>query len=130
MSYYFNTVIKNKTFDEVIGMVTDELKKESFGVLSVIDVQQTFKNKLNVDFRKYKILGACNPQLAHKALQQEDKLGLLLPCNILIEEHENGEIEVSAIDAVAQLSPAKNKALDGIAAEVKQKLINVINSLK
>ena len=129
MSYYFNKVLKGKTFDEAVELVTVELKKEGFGVLTTIDVKETLKNKINVDFKKYKILGACNPHSAYKALQNEDKIGVFLPCNVIVEEHENGEVEVSAVDPIASMKSVKNDALGSIAIEIQQKLKNVIANL-
>ena len=129
MSYYFNKVVKGKNFDAAIEQVTAELKKEGFGVLTEIDVKETLKNKIDVDFKKYKILGACNPHFAYKALQSEDKIGVFLPCNVIVEEHENGEIEVSAVDPIASMSPVENKTLGNLAAEVQQSLMNVIDRL-
>lgn len=130
MKYYFNKVIKNKSFDGAIELVTAELKKEGFGVLTEIDVKDTLKSKIDVDFKKYKILGACNPHLAYKALQSEDKIGVFLPCNVIVEEHENGEIEVSAVDPIASMSTVENDTLGALAFEVQQKLIRVIENLK
>ena len=121
MSYYFNKVITGKSFDEAIEQVTAELKKEGFGVLTEIDVKETLKNKIDVDFKKYKILGACNPHFAYKALQSEDKIGVFLPCNVIVEEHENGVIEVSAVDPIASMSAAGNETLGNLASEVQQK---------
>ena len=129
MSYYFNKVLKDKSFDEAIEHVTAELKKEGFGVLTEIDIKKTLKNKIDVDFKKYKILGACNPHFAYKALQSEDKIGLLLPCNVIVEEHENGEVEVSAVDPIASMGTVENENLGDLAVEVQQKLIKVIESL-
>jgi uncharacterized protein (DUF302 family) len=129
MSYYFNKVLKGKSFDEAIEQVTAELKKEGFGVLTEIDVKKTLKDKIDVDFKKYRILGACNPHFAHKALQSEDKIGVLLPCNVIVEEHENGDIEVSAVDPIASMGTVENKNLGDLASEVQQKLIKVVNSL-
>lgn len=129
MSYYFNTTLKGKSFEEAVELVTAELKKEGFGVLSEIDVKETLKNKIDVDFKKYKILGACNPHFAYKALQNEDKIGVFLPCNVIIEEHENGEVEVSAVDPIASMSSVENEALGSLASEVKEKLIKVIEGL-
>ncbi len=129
MSYYFNKVITGKSFDEAIEQVTAELKKEGFGVLTEIDVKETLKNKIDVDFKKYKILGACNPHFAYKALQSEDKIGVFLPCNVIVEEHENGVIEVSAVDPIASMSAAENETLGNLASEVQQKLIKVIDRL-
>lgn len=129
MSYYFNKILKGKSFDEAIELVTAELKKEGFGVLTEIDVKNTLKMKIDVDFKKYKILGACNPHFAHKALLSEDKIGVFLPCNVIVEEHENGEVEVSAVDPIASMSSVKNDSLGDIATEVRQKLIRVIENL-
>lgn len=131
MSYYFSSIIKEKNFEEALEQVTGELKKEGFGVLTEIDVKQTLKNKIDVDFKKYKILGACNPHFAHKALQAEDKAGtLLLPCNVVVEEHESGDIEVSAVDPMASMDAIQNNELTAIASEVQQKLKRVIGNLK
>ena len=129
MSYYFNKVLKSKSFDEAIAQVTAELKKEGFGVLTEIDIKKTLKNKIDVDFKNYIILGACNPHFAYKALQSEDKIGILLPCNVIVEEHENGEIEVSAVDPIASMGTVENENLGNLASEVQQKLINVIKNL-
>ena len=129
MSYYFSKVLMGKSFDEAIEQVTVELKKEGFGVLTEIDVKETLKNKIDVDFKKYKILGACNPHFAYKALQSEDKIGVLLPCNVVVEEHENGAVEVSAVDPISSMSTVENEALGGLAYEVQQKLIKVIQNL-
>lgn len=129
MSYYMNTLIKGKSFDEAVELVTEKLKTEGFGVLCEIDVQGTLKKKIGVDFKKYKILGACNPQFAHKALLSEDKLGVLLPCNFVVEEHKTGEIEVSAVDPLVSMSGVGNESLAGLATEVKDKLNKVIESL-
>jgi len=129
MSYYFNKILKGKSFDEAIEQVTAELKIEGFGVLTEIDVKETLKNKIDVDFKKYKILGACNPHFAYKALQSEDKVGVFLPCNVIVEEHDNGEVEVSAVDPIASMSAVKNEALGDISSQVQQKLMMVIERL-
>lgn len=129
MSYYYNKVLANTSFDEAIERVTDELKKEGFGVLTEIDVKETLKKKLDVDFKKYQILGACNPHYAYKALQSEDKIGVMLPCNVVVEEHETGQVEVSAIDPIASMQAISNEDLGGIAMEIKSKLQNVIDNL-
>ncbi len=129
MNYYFNKVVKGKSFEEAVEDVTAELKKEGFGVLTEINVKETLKKKLDVDFKKYKILGACNPQFAYKALQSEDKIGVFLPCNVIVEEHENGDIEVSAVDPIASMSAVKNESLGKLANEIQQKLMRVINQL-
>jgi len=129
MSYYFNKVLEGTQFEEAIERVTEALKKEGFGVLTEIDVKETLKKKIDVDFKKYKILGACNPHFAHKALLSEDKIGVFLPCNVIVEEHENGVVEVSAVDPIASMSTVENESLGGLATEVQQKLLNVINNL-
>lgn len=129
MSYFFNKILKGKSFEQAIELVTAELKKEGFGVLTEIDVKETLKKKIDVDFKKYKILGACNPHFAHKALLGEDKIGVFLPCNVIVEEHENGDVEVSAVDPVASMMAVKNDALGSVAMEVQQKLKNVIANL-
>ena len=97
MQYYFNKIVE-MTFEETIDKVTEELKKEGFGVLTEIDVKAALKKKINVDFRKYQILGACNPSFAYKALLAEDKIGTMLPCNVIVQEREDGKVEVAAID--------------------------------
>ena len=129
MSYYFNKVLQGKDFDEAVQQVTEELKKEGFGVLTEIDISATLKKKLDVDFKKYKILGACNPEFAYKALQSEDKIGVFLPCNVIVEEHDNGDIEVSAVDPVASMISVKNDSLGETAGDVQQKLKRVISNL-
>ena len=128
MSYYFNKFV-NMAFDEAIDKVTEELKKEGFGVLTEIDVQQALKKKLNVDFRKYRILGACNPQYAYKALQAEDKIGTMLPCNVIVQETEDGKIEIAAIDPVASMQSVQNESLGEIATTVRSKLKQVIENV-
>ena len=128
MSYYFNTVL-DCSFDEAIARVTDELKQEGFGILSEIDVQAALKKKLGVDFKKYKILGACNPPFAYQALQTEEKIGTMLPCNVIVMEKDNGQIEVAAIDPIASMQAIANPQLQGIADQVQAKLKKVIASL-
>ena len=98
MSYYFSTTLQNISFSEAIEKVTEELKKEGFGILTEIDLKATLKKKLDVDFYNYTILGACNPPFAYKALQAEDKIGTMLPCNVIVQEKEQGIIEISAVD--------------------------------
>jgi uncharacterized protein (DUF302 family) len=129
MSYYYNKVLKGKSFNEAVDLVTAELKIEGFGVLTEIDVKETLKKKINVDFKKYKILGACNPKFAHKALQSEDKIGVFLPCNIVVEENDKGEVEVTAVDPIASMIAVKNESLGKIATEIQQKLRRVIGNL-
>lgn len=127
MSYYFNKVV-DMSFEEAIKQVTEELKKEGFGVLTEIDVTGALKKKLNVDFRKYKILGACNPKFAYKALLEEDKIGTMLPCNVIIQQRADGNIEVAAIDPVASMQAVKNENLGEIASQVQSKLKKVIEN--
>jgi len=129
MSYYFSKVLSGKNFDEAIEHATNELKKKGFGVLTEIDVKATLKKKIDVDFKKYKILGACNPHFAYKALSSEDKIGLMLPCNVIVQEHENGVIEVTAVDPIASMGAVQNEKLGDIAAEVQEMLKGVIENL-
>lgn len=128
MSYYFSTVL-DESFEGAIDKITKELKEEGFGILTEIDVKETFKKKLDVDFRKYRILGACNPKMAHQAISAESKIGTMLPCNVIVQELENGKIEVSAVDPVASMSAIKNEELGGIAQAVRSKLKTVIDRL-
>lgn len=128
MSYYFNKVV-DMAFDEAIDKVTEELKKEGFGVLTEIDVKQALKKKLDVDFRKYRILGACNPQYAYKALQAEDKIGTMLPCNVIVQETEDGKVEMAAIDPVASMQSVQNESLGEIATIIRAKLKQVIEKV-
>jgi uncharacterized protein (DUF302 family) len=128
MSYYFSKIV-NEDFEKAIEKVTSKLKEEGFGVLTEIDVKATLKKKLNVDYKKYKILGACNPPFAYKALQAEDKIGIMLPCNVVIEENNDGKVEVSAVDPVASMQAVKNESLGSIAEEVRNKLKKVIDQL-
>jgi uncharacterized protein (DUF302 family) len=127
MGYYFSKTLQ-MDFDEAVGRVVDALKKEGFGILTEIDVKHTLKQKLGVDFRKYKILGACNPPFAYKALQAEDKIGLMLPCNVIVQEVSEG-VEVSAIDPVASMQATENTSLEEVALQVQQKLRKVIDTL-
>jgi len=128
MSYYFNKILKGD-FDQVIDKVTEELKKEGFGILTEIDVKETLKKKLDVDFKKYRILGACNPPYAHKALLAEDKIGTMLPCNVIVQEIEAGVIEVAAVNPMASMQAVENDALKEIAQEITEKLENIIEKL-
>jgi len=128
MSYYFGKTL-NMPFDDVVNRVTEELRKEGFGVLTDIDVKATLKKKLNVDFKNYRILGACNPSFAYQALQAEDKIGTMLPCNVIVQENAGGNVEVAAIDPIASMQAVKNPELGGIAQEVQAKLKRVIDNL-
>jgi uncharacterized protein (DUF302 family) len=128
MSYYFSKTVQT-TFDDAVNRVTEELKKEGFGVLTSIDVKETLKKKSNVDFRNYRILGACNPHFAYQALQAEDKIGAMLPCNVIVQEIAGVGAEVAAVDPVASMQAVKNPALEKIAAQVREKLKTVIARL-
>ena len=128
MNYYFSKTL-NRSFDEAVDKVTQSLKAEGFGVLTEIDVKSTMKNKLDVDFRNYKILGACNPPLAYEALQSERMIGAMLPCNVVVQETEDGRVEVAAVDPAASMQAVKNEKLAGTALQVQTKLKNVIDSL-
>jgi uncharacterized protein (DUF302 family) len=128
MQYSFNKIL-DMSFDDAVNRVMDELKKEGFGVLTDIDVQMTLKKKLDVDFRKYRILGACNPPFAYKALQAESRIGTMLPCNVIVQETEQGKIEVSAIDPIASMQAIGNPKLKDIANQVQAKLKKVIENL-
>ncbi len=128
MKYYFNKTIKG-TFEEVIDKVTIGLKEEGFGILTEIDVTETLKQKLDVDFKKYRILGACNPPYAHKALEAEDKIGTMLPCNVIVQEVSKGVIEVAAVNPMASMQAVDNKRLAEIASDITAKLEHVIENL-
>jgi uncharacterized protein (DUF302 family) len=128
MGYYFHRIL-DTTFDEAIDRVTEELKKEGFGILSEIDVQQALKKKLNVDFKKYTILGACNPPFAYQALQIEEMIGTMLPCNVIVFENDKGQVEVAAVDPVASMQAIKNPQLQEVADQVQGKLKKVIDCL-
>jgi uncharacterized protein (DUF302 family) len=116
-------------FDEAIVHVTEELKKEGFGVLTEIDVKATLKKKLDVDFHNYRILGACNPPFAYRALQAEDKIGTMLPCNIIVQEYGEGVVEVAAVDPLASMAAVENQELAEIAGLVQAKLKGVVEGL-
>jgi uncharacterized protein (DUF302 family) len=128
MDYYFNKSLKGN-FEEVIVKVTEELEKEGFGVLTEINVTETLKKKLDVDFRNYRILGACNAPYAYKALKAEEKIGAMLPCNVIVQEKEAGEIEVAAVNPIASMQAVENDALGKVAKEIKVKLQKVISNL-
>ncbi|MFA7288727.1 MAG: DUF302 domain-containing protein [Melioribacteraceae bacterium] len=128
MSYYNNKVL-NIEFGEAITKIEVELKKEGFGILTQIDVKETLKKKLDVDFRKYKILGACNPPSAYKVLQVEENIGVLLPCNIVVQEKEEGKVSVSIVNPMESMQNVNNPMLADTAAEITKKLNNVLNNL-
>lgn len=126
---YFYSANTDLSFNKAIEKITDLLKDEGFGVLTEIDVTETLKKKLDVDFKKYRILGACNPNFAHQALTREDKIGVMLPCNVIVEEHEDGQVEVSAVNPVASMQAVENDELPPVAEEVRDRLQKVINQL-
>jgi len=128
MEYYFSKTI-NGSFDDAVQKVTEALKTEGFGILTEIDIKATLKKKLDVDFYPYKILGACNPPFAYKALLKEDKIGTMLPCNVILQEKIPGLVEVSAVDPAASMLSIENDELREIATEVRAKLQNVIGLL-
>ncbi len=128
MEYYFSKTI-NASFDEAINRITEALKTEGFGIVSEIRMHEKFKEKLDIDFKKYTILGACIPAYAYKALQVEDKIGTMLPCNVVIQELSKNHIEVAAINPIVSMMAIQNPALEGIAGEVTNKLQKVISQL-
>lgn len=129
MSYYITTTLKNTTFKDAIEKTTVALKEEGFGVLSEIDIKATLNKKLDADFYNYTILGACNPEMAHQALQAENKIGAMLPCNVIVQEREPGVIEVSAVDPAASMMAVENNSLAEIAKNVRKKLAKAIESI-
>ncbi len=129
MSTYYFTKMVEMPLDEAAELVTEALKQEGFGVLTEIDVKATLKKKLDVDFQPYRILGACNPQFAYEALQVDDKIGTMLPCNVIVQETGNGLTEVTAIDPIASMQAVENKQLGVIAGEVRESLKRVVKSL-
>lgn len=128
MKYYFNKLISDKTFEEVVERTTEELKNEGFGVLTHIDMKATLKKKLDVDIERYEILGACNPPFAYKSLQVEDKIGLMLPCNVIIQQ-KGTSVEVSAIDPMVSMQGIENDNLADVAKEVQDKLQKIIGKI-
>lgn len=126
---YYNSRTIAVTFDEAIQKVTTELQKEGFGVLTEIDVKATLKKKLDVDFRNYKILGACNPPFAYKALSMEDNIGVLMPCNVVVHEKEDGIVSISAVNPMESMQAVGNAELAAVAGEISAKLKRVIENL-
>ena len=129
MEFFIAKKFANRSFSEMDKKVKEELKKEGFGVITEIDIKKTLKEKIDVDFRNYTILGACNPGFAYKALQAEDKIGILLPCNVVIQETKSGEIEVLAFDPASVMMDLDNPELDKLSTEVREKLTKVLESL-
>jgi uncharacterized protein (DUF302 family) len=128
MSYHFSKRL-DVPFDQAVSRVTEALKREGFGVLTDIDVKATVKAKLGEEFRLYRILGACNPKLAHRALQLEDKIGTMLPCNVIVQQHGDGAVEVSAVDPVASMQAIGNPGLAEVAKEVQARLKRIVEGL-
>ena len=128
MAYYISKKLKTD-FNSAIEKVTETLKEEGFGIISTIDIQQKLKEKLDVDFRKYTILGACNPGFAYEALKTEDKIGTMLPCNVVVQELGDGEVEVAAINPIDSMQAVNNPGLDEFAGDVKLMLGKAIERL-
>ncbi len=128
MEYYFSKVI-SVSYDEAVKLITEALKGEGFGVITEINMHEKLKEKLGVDFKKYKILGACNPSYAYKALQTEDKIGTMLPCNVLVIEQGQNKIEVAAVNPIASMEAISNPVLGDLALQVTGKLKNLIEAL-
>ena len=126
---YFLTKTVNISFEEAVKQTTEGLKTQGFGILSDIDMHEKFKEKLNLDFRRYKILGACNPAFAHKAVLAEDKIGVLLPCSVIVQEWDHGKVEVSAISPVNTMSAIDNPAMKGLAEEVENALQKALDGV-
>ena len=128
MTYYFAKTLKGP-FEAAVSRVKEALQNEGFGVLTEIDVTRTLQQKLGVDFREYRILGACNPTLAHEALRREDKIGTMLPCNVIVQEVDSGAVEVAAVDPVASMTAVENAGLRDIAGQVRERLQRVVEGL-
>jgi len=128
MTYTFSKTIK-MTFEEAVEKTKEELKKEGFGVLTQIDVKETLKKKIDVDFKKYLILGACNPHFAYQALQEEERIGVMLPCNVVVLENDEGIVEINAVDPIASMQAIQNPKLGDIAKEVQEKLKMVVDRI-
>src|SRR5271166_1345155 len=128
MSYYFSKTL-NVGFDDAVASTKEALKRHSFGVLTQIDMRDILKKRLNVDFRPYLILGVCNPQLTYRALRVEDKIGTMLPCNIVLQQHEDGRVEISAVDPVALMQAITNVEVGQVAQDVRSQLQRVMDEV-
>lgn len=128
MQYHFSKKL-SIPFTKAVDKVTDELKKVDFCIITTIDMKETLKKKINVDFRNYIILGACNPRFAYEALQEEDKLGVFLPCNVVVQEHDNGEVEVSVVNSEEMMHSVDDLKVRILAKEIKDSLIYVLDSI-
>lgn len=129
MKYYFETLL-NTDFESAVIKVKEALKKEGFGVITEVNIHEKLKEKLNVDFKKYRILGSCNPSMAYQALQKEDKIGTMLPCNVIVQEKSENQIEIAAVDPVASMQAIENKELGEVAKQVQQMMKKVIASIQ
>jgi len=128
LTYYYSKKV-SYGFDEAVSRINQALKDEGFGILTEIDVKSTLKKKLDVDFRNYRILGACNPPFAYKALQAEDKIGTMLPCNVIVQELPDGNVEIAAIDPIASMKAVDNPSLQDTAEAVAEKLKKIVQNL-
>jgi len=128
MQYYFSKTL-NTSFNDAIEKTTEALKDRDFCIITEIDLKETFKKKLDKDFRPYKILGACNPNFAFEALEKEDKVGTMLPCNVIVQEREDGKVEVAAINPVASMTAVENPELKELAGQVENRLKETVASL-
>ena len=128
MTYHFSRVV-NLPFDAAVSATTDALKKHGFGILTQINVKDTLHTKIGVDFRPYLILGACNPKLAYEALTLEDKIGTMLPCNVIVQQHDGCRVEISAVDPVASMSAIENPKLGQVASQVRELLKQVVSDI-
>ena len=129
MSYYYNAIIKNKSFEEVTELVKSSLQDAGFGIPAEVNMTDIFKNKLDVEFRKYVILGACSPRSALQAVQSEKNIGVLLPCSVIIQDHENGDIEVAAVNPISAMMAVDNNTVQSIAMEIAHKLEAVVTDV-
>jgi uncharacterized protein (DUF302 family) len=125
MTYHFSKTV-DLPFDAAVAATTAALKNHGFGVLTQIDVKDTLNKKIGIDFRPYLILGACNPKLAHEALTLEDKIGTMLPCNVVVQQHDGGKVEISAVDPVASMAAIENRKLGAVAGQVRELLKQVV----
>ena len=126
---YHLSKMSSSSFNDTVKKVTEALRQEGFGIITEIDMKETFKEKLNLDFRKYLILGACNPRFAFETLTEEDKVGVFLPCNVVIQEHDSGKTEVSIIDPEEMVQAVDNLSIKSFATELKRMLQQVLNKI-
>jgi uncharacterized protein (DUF302 family) len=129
MKYYIEKTLSTD-FETVVAKITAALEKESFGIVSEINLHEKFKEKLGVEFRKYRILGACNPSLSYQSLQKEDKIGTMLPCNVIVQQLDDNKVEVAAVDPFASMISVENPDLKEIIEEAKSRILRVISSIE